>query len=230
MIDIIKQTPSEYSKQSRDYQIIARLYSALFNISKSYIDSMSIWDNNIDNNLTELRAKTLNFQTKHTWSLDDLEAVTSCFKYLMFYKGTRKALEYCISILMKIEKIGGDIDENTIIIDDNNLIIRLEEGLITWGVLEDLMKYLLPAGFTYRIIRYKSKKLNTISDKFLYEDNNIYIRKFGWDEDMFTIGGNDVDSEGNNSHIINNTFVYTDTYSSEATSEEEIINWDMEEL
>ena len=39
MIDTIKMTPAEYSAQSRDYQVIARLYTALFNLSKMYIDN-----------------------------------------------------------------------------------------------------------------------------------------------------------------------------------------------
>ncbi len=42
MIDVIRQTPSEYSKQSRDYQLIARLFTALYNVTKMYIDDMSV--------------------------------------------------------------------------------------------------------------------------------------------------------------------------------------------
>ena len=34
MIDVIKQTPSEYSKGSRDYQILARLYTSVYNLLK----------------------------------------------------------------------------------------------------------------------------------------------------------------------------------------------------
>ena len=66
MIDVIKQTPIEYSKQSRDYQTISRLYTAIYNISKMYIDDMSIWNGDIDNKLTTLRSKTLNFIPKHS--------------------------------------------------------------------------------------------------------------------------------------------------------------------
>jgi len=65
MIDVIKQTPSEYSKQSRDYQVLARLYTALYNLSKMYTDNMSVWSLNIDNKLSVLRSKTLNFDPKH---------------------------------------------------------------------------------------------------------------------------------------------------------------------
>lgn len=42
MIDVVKQTPAEYSKQSRDYQVLARLYTALYNMNKMYIDNMQV--------------------------------------------------------------------------------------------------------------------------------------------------------------------------------------------
>ena len=77
MIDVIKRTPEEYSKQSRDYQVLARLYSALFNVSKMYIDDMNIWDKNIDNKLSLLRARTLNFDPQHDWDLDSLDVIVS---------------------------------------------------------------------------------------------------------------------------------------------------------
>lgn len=160
MIDVIKQTPAEYSKQSRDYQVLARLYTALYNINKMYIDNMSVWDNDIDNKLTTLRARTLNFIPKHSWDLDDLDAAISCFKYIMRKKGTITAIKFCLTILLRIRKLTGVIDESagTLIIDDkNNFIeVRIPTQLASAGVIEDLFNYLLPAGMTYRITEYKS--------------------------------------------------------------------------
>ena len=162
MIDIVKQTPWEYSSQSRDYQVIARLYTALFNYVKMYIDNMSIWDINIDNKLTMLRAKTLNFEPDHSWDLDDLEAVTTCFKYLIRNKGTVKALEYCVDILMRIENIVGESINDVVTMSQYNVTIKVPENLFTLGIIEDLVKYLLPSGLTYNIIRYKSYNLNDL--------------------------------------------------------------------
>ena len=66
MIDVVRQTPLEYSKQSRDYQVLARLYTSLYNMNKMYIDNMDIWEKDIDNKLTTLRSRTLNFIPKHS--------------------------------------------------------------------------------------------------------------------------------------------------------------------
>lgn len=38
MINLEKDTPVEYSKQSRDYQVFVFLYNALFNQVKMYVD------------------------------------------------------------------------------------------------------------------------------------------------------------------------------------------------
>lgn len=157
MIDIVKQTPKMYSEMSRDYQIISRLHSALYNVSKMYIDNMSIWEPDIDNKLAYLRAKTLNFDPKHSWALTDLEAVTSCFKYLVKRKGAKIALEYVLNILMKVHNLKNTNSMLELVsMENNNVIIRVEENLATIGIVEDLVKYILPAGLTYRIIEYKS--------------------------------------------------------------------------
>ena len=125
MIDVIKQTPKIYSEMSRDYQIISRLQSALYNVSKMYIDNMSIWNPDIDDKLAYLRAKTLNFDPKHSWSLKDLESITSCFKYLVKRKGAKIALEYVLNILMKVHNLRNSNSKVELVaIENNNVIIE----------------------------------------------------------------------------------------------------------
>lgn len=216
MIDVIKQTPAVYSKESRDYQVIARLYTALFNISKMYIDNLDIWSDNIDNKLTTLRARTLNFVNDHDWDLDDLEAVTSCFKYLMRNKGTVAALKYVISILMKIERVDGKISSDTVSYRDNMLTIRIEKSIMTLGIMEDLVKYLLPAGLVYRIIEYRSIDLGDVTKTDLYmlsqsdDLDTINWKTYSNSYKMYI--GNDTSKK----RYINKTFVYNDT---------DMINW-----
>lgn len=168
MIDIVKQTPREYSSQSRDYQVIARLYTSLFNYVKMHIDNMNVWEPNIDNRLAMLRAKTLNFEPDHSWDLDDLESITTCFKYLMIRKGTAAALEYCVDILMRIENIVGESISDVVSIKNYNVTIKVPENLVTLGIVEDLVKYLLPSGLTYDIVKYKSYNLNDLLKSIMY--------------------------------------------------------------
>ena len=73
MINLEKDTPVEYSKQSRDYQVFVFLYNAIFNQAKMYVDLIkNIWTDNIDTKLLDLRSYTLNFIPKFEWENQDL--------------------------------------------------------------------------------------------------------------------------------------------------------------
>ena len=185
MIDVIRQTPLEYSKQSRDYQVLARLYTALYNINKMYIDNMQVWENDIDNKLTTLRARTLNFIPKHSWDLDDLDAAISCFKYIMRKKGTITAIEFCLTILLRIKKLSGEVsvENGTLLIDekDNRIEVRIPGQLASVGVVEDLFDYLLPAGMTYRITEYEQTEPGAKTDIIHTQD---YSREIVQDEEL----------------------------------------------
>ena len=168
MIDVIAQTPIEYSKQSRDYQVIARLYTALYNLSKMYIDDMSVWDANIDNKLSHLRAKTLNFHPKHAWDYDTLDAAVSCLKYLVMRKGTKPAIEDCVIILQRVNNLKGrpevDVDYNTYTIN-----IKIPKQLASMGVVEDLLELIIPIGMGYRIMEYELLD-EYVEDNFEFSD------------------------------------------------------------
>ena len=222
MIDIIKQTPAEYSAQSRDYQVIARLYTALYNYVKMYIDNLSIWDTNIDNRLITLRARTLNFITEHSWDIENnsLEAITTCFKYLMRNKGTVKALEYCVDILMRLENISGKELSQVITMYNYNVTIRVPENLLTLGVIEDLVRYLLPAGLTYNIIKYKSYDAGGISNDVYHRDDRVTFDRHQNNPRMF-VGNNTVtstlpDFEGKRApNEMQDTYIYNDKFEGE---------------
>ena len=191
MIDFIHQTPIEYSKQSRDYQVFCRLYDAIFNLSRLYTDNMSVWGENIDNKLATLRAKTLNFNPVHAWDLDVLESAVDCFKYIMFRKGTIDAIKYVVQVLMRAYRIPKGIGEGykVEVIDENGssdldsysldgyrhgslIKIYVPEQLATLGVVQDLMDYIIPAGSIYRIIIYASEQSEIIS-KFVQQDSAV---------------------------------------------------------
>lgn len=218
MIDVIKQTPLEYSKNSRDYQVIARLYSAIFNISKMYIDNLNIWNEDIDNKLVNLRAKTVNFDIRHIWDLNDLEAVSACFKYLMRNKGTEIALDAIINILMKIENINSDTKSSTIRLnsEENCVYIWVEKDVVSMGIIEDLIRYILPAGLTYRIIEYISYDIDDITTDVYYigdegiedSEGNINPSWEPYTRNYRLYIGNDKEKQ----RLITETYIYDDRY------------------
>lgn len=148
MIDFIKQSPPIYSKESRDYQLISRLLTALLSYSESYTNNMNIWTNDINDKLSELRALSLNFIPKHQWPVDTLNAVTSCFKDLIRSKGSIDAIKSCFYIILRFENIESDVD---IKIVNNSIQVEIAENIEKIGAIKDLLDYIVPAGVDYEI-------------------------------------------------------------------------------
>lgn len=209
MIDLVRQTPYEYSVKSRDYQVLARLFTALYNINKMYADNMSIWDANIDNKLSMLRSKTLNFDPNHSWNLDDLDSAVSCFKYLMRLKGTNIALKYCLTILMRMRGLTGDLPDDWVSEEGNTVIVKIPQRLTSAGVVEDLFSYLIPAGMTYRIIEYREFSLGG--------NNNTALDYWGVAE--HTTIANDNLAVSGNANETNTTLYKNAVYTGEIESE-----------
>lgn len=157
MINIIDSSPKVLSDKSRDYQLLARLYTTTFNYSKMCTDSDKIWEADIDPRLSLLRAYTLNFIPKHEWDLNMLKSISTSFKYLMKYKGSKKVLENCIQLFARIS--GVDNGAWRVEVKDDKILIYMTHQQATLANIKDVLDYVLPAGFTYRIIQY-----NTIED------------------------------------------------------------------
>lgn len=156
MINLEKDTPVEYSKQSRDYQVFVFLYNAIFNQAKMYVDLIkNIWTDNIDTKLLDLRSYTLNFIPKFEWENQDLLGVTNCFRYLVRTKGTEDAIKKSLEILSRIKGIDLIPGSDSRIIVENGVVkLLVSEEIDDIGNIEDLLRYILPAGMPYEIVKY----------------------------------------------------------------------------
>ena len=195
MIDLEKDTPIEYSKQSRDYQVFRYVYNALFNQVKMYVDLIrNIWTDNIDDKLLLLRSYTLNFIPYYQWANDDLRGATNNFRYLVRSKGTVAAIKSCLEILARVHNSslqGIDVE----ITGPGHIRIILGEDIADLGNVEDLLRYILPAGITYEIVKYANIDSSLkptdilVSNKFdildEYNDAELYIPHFSYNYQIF---------------------------------------------
>ena len=164
MIDLTKDTPIEYSKQSRDYQVFTFLYNSIFNQAKMYTDlTKNIWTDNIDDKLLDLRARTLNFVPKFQWENNDLLGITNCFRYLLRTKGTASAIQKCLEILSRVHGISLK-GVNVQVVADNVVRLIISEEIDDVGNIEDLLRYILPAGMLYEIIKYSEIDSNVVTE------------------------------------------------------------------
>ena len=173
MIDLIKDTPVEYSKQSRDYQVFRGVYNSIFNQVKMYTDLINgIWTDHIDNKLLDLRSYTLNFIPKFEWDNDDLRGVTNCFRHLLRTKGTKGAIKECLEILSRVHGISLGITDVELT-EDGAVQLTISEDIADIGNIEDLFRYILPAGLTYEIIKYKV--IDSAAQANIVVDNRLYV-------------------------------------------------------
>lgn len=177
MIDTLKITPSIYSKESRDYQLIGRLYNAVFNYAKMSIDGMNNFplSKDSDKRFLDLVAKTIGFESKHSYNTENLYALCSSFKKIVSHKGTKKAIEELLSVLLnsqninKLFKVDVYTNNNTEKFKPYSIVIYVPTELNDIIMLEDMMSYILPAGFVYEIYVGDIAETDGVKNDFSFE-------------------------------------------------------------
>lgn len=156
MIKLQNLTPEVYYKESRDFQLLGRLFDLVLNAVKTDTDLLYNLplSTNSDEKLLELLALTLGFKPKHQYNARNLKAVCSVFSEILRNKGSIKAIKIACEALFNSMDISQQLDYDFTKDKDNtelNLYIAKDFGDIT--LLNDLLSYILPAGMSCNIIR-----------------------------------------------------------------------------
>lgn len=172
--------PKVYYSESRDFQLLGRVFEILFNYNKLNNDLIlsDPLSRNANSKLIDLLATTIGFNPKHTYNNEDLAAICQNFVNLIRQKGSITAIENAIKILLNRQGINiGEIDMINMEEDDYgnklyNLIIYIPQQLNDTIILEDLFDYILPAGWNYRFINYMAINLDDTNTKLAYSDKD----------------------------------------------------------
>lgn len=152
---IDKLVPEVYYKESRDFSYIGRLFEIVCNYMKTQADLVGVplQSEYINADLIELAAKTVGFETKHTYINKDLLALVNNFADIVKEKGSIASVEKAVRLLsrchnLKISSLGAVTINKE---DPYKLNILLPYGTSDVVLLEDLLNYILPAGWLYEI-------------------------------------------------------------------------------
>jgi hypothetical protein len=163
MIKIQKNVPEYYYNESRDFQLIGRIFEGVLNAYKTATDTIvnTPLSSNFDSSLLDLVTKTIGFESKRKYDIPNLLALVNSFKSILRIKGTKKSIEDCVRVLLKAQ----NIDENFEILIDSSttessegtvynrdVLIYIPKEVKDIALLEDMLDYVLPAGFNYSII------------------------------------------------------------------------------
>lgn len=211
MISTYNNTPHYYSDNSRDYQLFTHIYDAIFNTIKTNTDSILNvpFSNNIDNNLLELLAYTLGFESKHNYSDSTLYALCASLKEIIRIKGTKRGIEFVINLLLRAQNIDEEVNIN-ISQKEHTVDIYIPVVLKDTILIDDIMDYILPAGYIYTIYSRYVKSDTNVETKLKY-NNNVSLKQYNTSKFDFNTSLNNNKNESTSTIVsdITNTQILT---------------------
>lgn len=173
---LTENVPDIYVKESRDFQLLCRLYDMTHQDIRYHIDTMTdaLTAEKANNRILPLLADRVGFRTnKH---IDDnvLRYIIAAFPYIIKNKGTKKGIEQAAATILKAES---SIDPPTITIDNTNYIITIITPIKIFNklALKELLKYIVPAGYIFEIS--EGKRADQSSPQvFYHNDKAAYLR------------------------------------------------------
>lgn len=190
MVRTETQVPSNYYTRSRDFQLLGRIFDLSMNSSKDYADSVRGCADGtaLDGRMMSLLAKTVGFDCRDGHAASDLMMACRGFKSIMRRKGSEQAVIDCVSLMMRAQNVDDTFDV-TIINKDGGadvyeVLVLVPKELSDITLLEDLLDYVLPAGYVLNIVVGLSDnggvgdgevdaKVNTEYDSVKYADDAI---------------------------------------------------------
>ena len=189
LLRVQNMVPQVYIKESRDFQLFTRLYDCVINGVKFDIDAIAHTIDSEDCNslLLDLLKTKVGFFTDHNITQDYLRQVLEAFPYIIKYKGSAKGIQACINVFLKIYHIRTDyiIEYVTDPITQvtNGINIKIKSKRLDVSILKEMLKYVLPTGYSISIVFYSGVDLESIiyhSDEvtttMMYIDDNSTVQ------------------------------------------------------
>lgn len=156
-LDLVKNTPPVYTEESRDFQLFLRMYNATFNSMindansiKYLTDSKSCKDI-----ILPLVKSRVGFLSTRDIPDSALRVILNGFSDIIRYKGTLKGVTLATNLFLNSLNIKSNIlifysEEGGLVlnrnIDDHTIVIGLSALVKNYYILEELLKYVAPAG------------------------------------------------------------------------------------
>ena len=238
VIQVKEMTPQIYTEESRDFQLLSRLYDSTFNGVKFDTDSILSLINTKEcrTSVLQLLQTKLGFFTERKLDDEKLRSILECFPILVRNKGSLRAIKEALYLFLRMYSVSSDLevyylqtpssppfseDEPCILSngkppENNSLLIRIHsfETKPDTSVLEELFRYILPAGINYYIEFDKKGKLQDIvlksedSAELLFISDNINSQIRGSDQTVpYEMGAVNTSSVIDESSYVSNRFI-----------------------
>lgn len=175
--------PDVYVRESRDFQLLCRLYDCVVNGAKLSADEIQYL---IDTKfctarLLQLLQTKLGFFTTHDITDDELRIVLEAFPIIMKNKGSLKAIEQALYVYLKAMHLNTNINITVINKDPNTpytIRIGIQSSWRDTTILDEIFRYILPTGYVFEYVFYTSlegdtKIVDTPQANVLYVNDTV---------------------------------------------------------
>lgn len=182
MFRVQDNIPEVYINESRDFQILARLYDTLFSGVRYDIDTLvNLLDaTQIKDRMLELLCTKVGFFPRIDIDANILKYIVASFPYIIKNKGNRMGIEAAVNAILKSE-YSSNIDIAPRIIINNKesnevyqpytVYIFTRLTIFNKEALDEVMRYVLPAGYTYQLLDYDVLNEDPYVTLFRQSDN-----------------------------------------------------------
>lgn len=155
MFRVQDNVPEVYVQQSRDFQLFCRLYDIILTGVRYSIDSMEYLTSSTNYNVevSELLQRKLGMFNSIDISDRELRYLIDAFPFIIRNKGNVTAIE---SILRVFQRIAADPTTSftvdyTKFNEQYSINIDVTNGLMHIELIRDILKYIVPTGYTVTI-------------------------------------------------------------------------------
>ena len=159
IIRLQDNTPEVYTNQSRDFQLMCRLYDCIVNGVKFDIDSMLYIINteNCISKVLQLLQTKLGFFTNKDITDEDLRYILQAFPVMIKNKGSLLAIKQAVRVYLKTQHIDTEVlisikNKNA----DKSYVVQIgiKSSFRDTTVLDEMLRYILPTGYEFTYVFY----------------------------------------------------------------------------
>ena len=167
MFRIQDNVPEVYINESRDFQLISRLYDVLFSGNKYNIDSMvNLLDATLaKDSMLQLLSTKVGFFPRIDIDANVLKYIIASFPYILKYKGSLVGIQYAVNAILKAEnnpdavgtphiKVVNKKDPEDKSIDEYTIYIYTTIDIYNKHALSEVLRYVIPVGSDYKVLKY----------------------------------------------------------------------------
>lgn len=169
LLRLQEHTPSVYTNDSRDFQLMLRVYDCVNNGVKYYIDSIidSLNTDLCNSGLLDLLKTKVGFFSSAEFTDREARYILKSFPYIVKYKGSKAGIEQAVRVFMTAEGISAS---SNVFIDTekHEIEIFIDSPLVGTKMLEEILKYIIPTGY---IVSITFGNPNETSPSYFQEDS-----------------------------------------------------------